>query len=171
MQDGGRPSRFAFQRPRQSGSEFIWGWPPFAGVRTALRRRGEEQECCAPPGARGWLLSDCCFHTRTAWKSARTGFICLFILLVLLKLRYTFYVYGKSKNSSQQLLKKKKAQRGSTVLRVCVRMWSPQPLVKFRCPVKNVEGIFMTSLCIRGLYFMRDLCFLGVTITFSFILG
>lgn len=111
MQDGGRPSRFAFQRPRQSGSEFIWGWPPFAGVRTALRRRGEEQECCAPPGVRGWLLSDCCFHTRTAWKSARTGFICLFILLVLLKLRYTFYVYGKSKNSSQQLLKKKSTKR------------------------------------------------------------
>lgn len=50
-------------------------------------------------------------------------------------------------------------------------MWSQQPLVKFRCPVKALEGIFITSLCIKGLYFMRNLCFLGVTITFGFILG
>lgn len=48
-------------------------------------------------------------------------------------------------------------------------MWSLQPLVKLICPVKTLKGIFITSLCIRGLYFMRVLRFLGVTITFSFI--
>lgn len=62
-----------------------------------------------------------------------------------------------------------KAQKTAHCLRSCVRMWSQQPLVKFRCPVKTLKGIFITSLCIRGLYFMRNLCFLGVTITFSFI--
>lgn len=36
-------------------------------------------------------------------------------------------------------------------------------------PVRTLKRIFITSFCFRGLYFMRILYFLGVTITFSFI--
>lgn len=39
------------------------------------------------------------------------------------------------------------------------------------CPVKTLKEIFIRFLCIKGLYFISILCFLGVTITFSFILG
>lgn len=53
-------------------------------------------------------------------------------------------------------------------MRRCVWMWSQQPPVKFVCRVKTLKEIFITSLCIRGLYFMRNLSFLWVTITFTF---
>lgn len=44
-------------------------------------------------------------------------------------------------------------------------------LVKFTCSIKTPRGVLMTSLCIRGLYFVGNLCFLWVTVTFSFING
>lgn len=42
-------------------------------------------------------------------------------------------------------------------------------LVKFICSIKTPRGVLMTSLCFRGLYFVGNLCFLWVNVTFRFI--
>lgn len=41
--------------------------------------------------------------------------------------------------------------------------------MRFIRPVKTPRGVLITSLCIRGLCFVGNLCFLWATVTFSFI--